>query len=75
MPCINPDGTLSVAAKQVLAALENPVTLETAAACSGLPLYQIRGRVRELIEAGLVAVQGERYVITAAGRRRLAEQR
>lgn len=75
MPCINADGSLSVAARQVLAAMEHPVTLEEVAMRSGLPLYLIRGRVRELVEAGLVAVQGERYSMTAAGRSKLAEQR
>jgi len=75
MPCIRSDGSLSAAAKKVMAAMENPITLEAVAASSGLPLYQIRSSVRELVEAGLVAVQGDHYVMTEDGRRKLAEQR
>jgi len=75
MPCISSDGSLSAAAKKVMAAMENPTTLEAVAASSGLPLYQIRSSVRELVEAGLVEVHGDHYVMTEDGRRKLAEQR
>ncbi len=75
MPCIRADGSLTVAAKKVMTAMEKPATLDEVAAASGLPLYQIRSSVRELVEAGLVEIRDGAYVMTDAGRRKLAEQR
>lgn len=75
MPCISADGTLTVAARKVMTAMQSPIPLEGAANASGLPLYQIRSSVRELIQAGLVEVLDDgRHVLTEAGRQKLAAQ-
>ncbi len=76
MPCISSDGTLTVAAKKVMTAMKTPISLEDVAAQSGLPLYQIRSSVRELVQAGLVEVMADgKHATTEAGRQKLAEQR
>jgi len=54
MPCVNPDGTLTIIAKRVLAALENPLDETEVAAGAGIPLFQARANLRELIEFELV---------------------
>ncbi len=54
MACINPDGTLSVVARNLLLLLETPHTAEASARALGLPLFRIRATVRELSRAGLI---------------------
>lgn len=72
MACINPDGTLSVAAKKIMAAMRQPTTLEDVAQQTGLPLYRIRSSVREIVQAGLVLEEGRQYTLTEAGKERIA---
>ncbi len=68
MPCIDSRGNLSESGRRILAALSHPITLEEAARQAGLPLYRVRSGAREMVEAGLVEVQGGAHVMTAAGR-------
>ena len=72
MACVNPDGTLSASARAILAALEHSATAELVAAETNLPLFRVRSGLRELVEAGLVAKNGEAgYSLTDEGRKRL----
>lgn len=72
MACLGPDGSLTVQAKAVLRALEAPRPLEDVARDAGLPLYRIRGSIRELAQAGLVEEAEGLYRTTAAGRAELS---
>ena len=68
MACINPDGTLTPSAKKVLIELDVPSTTAEISQTTGLPVYRIRSSLRELVEAGFVAVDGEKYSITQQGK-------
>ncbi|MDA8169361.1 MAG: hypothetical protein M0Z59_06640 [Nitrospiraceae bacterium] len=74
MGCINPDGTVTEAARELLRLLEGkPLTDRDVAArtLSGQPLYMIRSRLRELREAGLIEEEAGRFRITEKGRERV----
>jgi DNA-binding IclR family transcriptional regulator len=73
MACVAADGTLTLQAKVVLDALRSPHSAEEVAASTDLPLFRIRGSLRELVAAGLLAPDGDTYQLTATGRQRLAE--
>jgi predicted transcriptional regulator len=68
MPCIDSSGQLSDTGKKILSALANHASLEMLAQQTGLPLYQIRSAVREIMRAGLIEEKNGTYVTTAAGR-------
>ncbi len=72
MGCINPDGTTDPAARTLLQALQTPRNPEELAAAAGLPLYRIRSGLRDLGRAGLVEEASGKFVLTAAGRARVA---
>ena len=79
MACINPDGTLSIIAQQVLARLGQPAGVDSLAANLGLPLWRVRATLREIGRAGLVEpLQGDpsgAYLITDLGREVLEIER
>ena len=68
MACINPDGTLSVVAHRVLSALSRPLTPEAVARAAGVPLYRVRGTLRETGAAGLIEPVEGGYLLTDKGR-------
>lgn len=72
MACISPDGTLTAQARLVLAAFEAPSRPEDVARATDLALFRIRSSLRELVDAGLLEASGDGYVVTGAGRERLA---
>ncbi len=72
MACINSDGTLVASARAMLTACRKPSTPEQIAVATGLSLYRVRGGLRELAAAGLVAGQDGIYQLTGAGEIRLA---
>jgi hypothetical protein len=72
MACINPDGTLSVIAHRVLSALTRPLTPEALARATAVPLYRVRGTVRETGAAGLIEPVDGGYLLTEKGREVLA---
>jgi predicted transcriptional regulator len=74
MACVANDGSLTEQAKRMLHLLDSGCSLEEAAAAADLPLFRIRGSVRELVEAGLVEATGAIYRTTAEGRAKLASQ-
>ncbi len=67
MPCIDSQGHLSEAARNILAALAQPRTAEEVAAALNLPLYRVRSGVREMLEAGLIGKQNGAFAITPRG--------
>lgn len=70
MACVNPDGTISPSAKALLKSLESPLGVEEIAARLGSPLFKVRSSLRELIEARLVEVQGDKYLASEEGRKK-----
>jgi len=71
MACINPDGTLTPTALQVLKAAEQPKTAAELAQMLALPLYRVRSSLRELVGGGFLKEEAEQYVLTEAGRAKL----
>lgn len=71
MACINPDGTLTPSATAVLKAAQKPGTAADLAQETSLPLYRIRGSLRELVSAGLLEQDGDTYRLAPAGLARL----
>ncbi len=71
MACINPDGTLTPSAKAVLKALDFSSSPADLALRTQLPLFRIRGVLRELSEAGLLEESGTFFRLTAEGKARL----
>ncbi len=70
MACVNGDGTLTIVARQMLAALATVDGAEGVRVATGLPMYRVRSGLREMVDAGLVEVVGEnRYLLTDRGRR------
>jgi hypothetical protein len=70
--CINSDGTLVASARAMLTASRKPSTPGQIAAATGLSVYRVRGGLRELTAAGLVAELNGIYQLTGAGEARLA---
>ncbi|MGD8698814.1 MAG: hypothetical protein PVJ43_05960 [Gemmatimonadales bacterium] len=71
MACINPDGSLTLVARDVLRALEQPRSVEEIHQVARQPTYRVRASLREMGEIGLVTETEGRYSITEAGRARL----
>ena len=74
MACVNPDGTLSPSARSLLRLLDNPLPPEEIAEKLIRPLFQVRSSLREMSNAQLIAPEGDGYVRTAEGTRRLNQQ-
>ena len=75
MPCVNPDGSLTFIASQVLGALataEPPGADDAVARAAALPLYRVRSTLRELQLAGLIDEAEGRRVLTREGSAKLA---
>ena len=71
MACVNPDGTVTPSAIEILTALRSADTAELIAPLTGLPLFRVRSALRELVATGLVAVVDGRHSLTEAGLARL----
>jgi hypothetical protein len=69
MPCVNPDGTLTIFSKKVLAALKTPSTEVEIAERISTPLYRVRSNLRELVEFGLVRVENGIFRLIEADNR------
>jgi predicted transcriptional regulator len=72
MACVNADGTITATAKALLKSLETPLGVEEIAARLGSPLFKVRSSLREMLEAGLVVVQGDKYQATEEGKKKAA---
>ena len=64
MACLTADGALTASGRSILAALATPSTAEEVARATSLPLYRVRGALRELAAAGLVAEADTRFAVT-----------
>lgn len=74
MACVGNNGELTESARKMLAALENSATPEEVAAHTELPLFRVRGGLREMVEAGLVELKDGAYSATQLGRSHLLTQ-
>ncbi len=68
MACVSPDGKPTESGAKMLRALKSGLAMpEEIAKDAGLPLFRVRSGMRELVEAGLAALQGGSYSITDKG--------
>jgi predicted transcriptional regulator len=69
MPCINPEGKPTETGKKVLKALRDNglCSVEKVAEVTGVALFRIRGGLRDMMEAELVVMVGDKYNITEKG--------
>ena len=67
MACVSADGTLSPSGKAMLVVLEHAATAEEVAAATRLPLFRVRGGLRELVAAGLAREADGRFEKTSNG--------
>ena len=67
MACVRPDGTLSGSGRALLAAVQTEMTATDAAEKVGMPLHLVRSGLREMVAAGLVREDGERFGQTEKG--------
>ncbi len=68
MACISAEGQVTDSARKMLAVLDQPATAEIVAERTSLPLFRVRGGLREMAEAELVAASDGVYVVTERGR-------
>uniref|UniRef100_A0A7V4JR12 Winged helix-turn-helix transcriptional regulator n=1 Tax=Thermodesulfobacterium geofontis TaxID=1295609 RepID=A0A7V4JR12_9BACT len=68
--CISPDGKLSERAIEFLKLLneKGKISASEVAELTKRPLFQVRNSLRELTEAGFIALEGEEYSLTEKGR-------
>jgi len=72
MACVNADGTITATAKALLKSLERPLNPEEISGRLGVPLFRVRSSLREMVEAGLVVSQGEKYLASEEGKKKAA---
>ena len=75
MACIDADGRLTRSGELILLAMMAPADVETAAKESGLPLFKVRGAVRELSKAGLLTETNGGFKVTDKGIEKLEDRR
>jgi predicted transcriptional regulator len=69
MACISPDGKPTASGGKMLTALKaGPCSAEKVALISGLPLFRVRGGLRELTQAGLTNAKGDNYELSPKGK-------
>lgn len=73
MGCVNPDGSITTSARQMLKLLREPHTPEAAATEAEQPLFKVRSSLREMIDAGLVTEDNGLYSATDAGLELIAD--
>lgn len=71
MPCVNPDGSITNSAKALLKVIEIPLTAEEISKKAGQPLFKIRSSLREMVDAGLINEEGNKYVISESGKEKI----
>ncbi|NLL90528.1 MAG: hypothetical protein GX226_05455 [Dehalococcoidales bacterium] len=69
MACINPEGKPTETGKKVLKALRDNrlSTVEKIAETAGVALFRVRSGLRDMTEAELVVMVGDKYDITEKG--------
>ena len=71
MACVNPDGTLSTSAKELLKILNSPLTPEEISQKLNRPMFKVRSSLREMFEAKLISLVEDKYVITEEGNKKI----
>jgi len=71
MACVNPDGTLSSSAKELLKVLNNPITAEEISQKLSRPMFKVRSSLREMLEAKFISSVEDKYVITEEGNKKI----
>ena len=69
MACVNPDGSLTESAQNLLRVLAEPLTPEEISRKTGQPLFKVRSSLREMVDAALITEEGGRYTVTAPGQK------
>ena len=73
--CIDPDGTLTITATALLKKLcDGPLPPEEIMVLLRVPLFLLRGNLRELAELGLVREEDGWYHITEEGRGKMMSE-
>ena len=67
MACVNPDGTLTSSALDLLKLASKPVSPEAISAELATPLFKVRASLREMLAAGLVVELQAGYQATEEG--------
>lgn len=75
MACIDADGRLTRSIELILLAMMALADVETAAKESGLPLFKVRGAVRELSQAGLLSETDGGFKAPEKGIEKLEDRR
>ena len=66
--CVSPDGKPTESGARMLRALQEGATsAEHVAGTTGLPLFRVRGGLRDLAQAGLAEAEGEGYRMSSKG--------
>lgn len=73
--CVSPEGKLSERALSFLKLVKErgKVNPEEVVRLTGRPLFQVRGSLRELTQAGFLQVEGQEYSLTEKGLMALKE--
>ncbi len=75
MACIDANGKLTRSGELILLAMMEPTDVETAAQESGLPLFKVRGAVRELSKAELLTEVEGGFKVTSKGIEKLEDRK
>ncbi|MFC1662271.1 hypothetical protein ACFL3S_12610 [Gemmatimonadota bacterium] len=68
MACIDSDGTLTAAGRQLLEGLaQESLSPEGIAQAMGEPIFKVRGRIREMVQADLIEEKDGAYAATEKG--------
>ena len=67
MACISPDGKPTMLGEKIIEAAKEPRTPEEIASTLILPLFRVRGGLRDLAEAGYLKEEHGKYMITDKG--------
>lgn len=67
MACIDANGNITRSAELILLAMMKPSSVDVVAGECGLPLFRVRGAVRELSKAGLLTSVEDHYQTTDQG--------
>ena len=71
MACVNPDGTLTSSAKELLKILNIPLTPEEISQRLNRPMFRVRISLREMLEAELISLEEDKYIITEEGTKKI----
>lgn len=72
MACVNPDGTLTESAKNILSAVKEPKTPQEISELVGEPLYKVRAALRDLSSVFYVEEINNKFRITAEGLKKIS---